>query len=90
MRKLPGVIDVNYPRDVMESLDRTIPAVGLVLLVGAWGSLGDVARSADPHQDHGTLAQLKHLPGWLWLGTWFLADAAATAWVGWLAWGLVA
>ena len=35
MRKLPGVIDVNYPRDVMESLDRTIPAVGLVLLVVA-------------------------------------------------------
>lgn len=35
MRKLPGVIDVTYPRDVMESLDRTIPAVGLVLLVVA-------------------------------------------------------
>ncbi|WP_407705374.1 M50 family metallopeptidase [Actinomyces urogenitalis] len=67
-----------------------VVGVGLVLLVGAWGSLGDVARSADPHQDHGTLAQLTHLPGWLWLGTWFLADAAATAWVGWLAWGLVA
>lgn len=64
--------------------------VGLVLLVGAWGSLGDVARSADPHQDHGTLARLTHLPGWFWLGTWFLADGAATAWVVWLARGLVA
>lgn len=67
-----------------------LAGVGLVMLVGAWGSLGDVARSADPHQDHGTLAQLTHLPGWLWLCTWFLADAAATAWVGWLAWGLMA
>ena len=35
IKKMPGVIDVNYPRDVMESLDRTIPAVGLGLLVVA-------------------------------------------------------
>ena len=32
MRSLAGVIDVTYPRDIMESLDRTIPTVGLVLL----------------------------------------------------------
>ena len=32
IRTLPGVIDVTYPRDIMESLDRTIPTVGLVLL----------------------------------------------------------
>ena len=35
IRALPGVMDVNYPRDVMESLDRTIPSVGLVLLAVA-------------------------------------------------------
>lgn len=33
MKAMPGVVDVNYPRDVMQSLDRTIPIVGLVLLV---------------------------------------------------------
>lgn len=35
MRSLPGVTDVSYPRDVMESLDRTIPGVGAALLVVA-------------------------------------------------------
>lgn len=35
MKAMPGVVDVNYPRDVMESLDRTIPTVGLALLVVA-------------------------------------------------------
>lgn len=35
IRKLAGVDDVNYPRDIMESLDRTIPSVGLILLVVA-------------------------------------------------------
>lgn len=32
MRAMPGVTDVIYPRDVMESLDRTIPVVGIILL----------------------------------------------------------
>ena len=32
---LPGVTEVNYPRDIMQSLDRTIPAVGLGLLIVA-------------------------------------------------------
>lgn len=35
LKRLPGVDDVTYPRDVMQSLDRTIPSVGLVLLVVA-------------------------------------------------------
>lgn len=35
MRSLPGVVEVNYPRDIMQSLDRTIPAIGLGLLVVA-------------------------------------------------------
>ncbi len=35
IRKMPGVDDVSYPRDIMESLDRTIPSVGLVLLIVA-------------------------------------------------------
>ena len=32
---LPGVVEVNYPRDIIQSLDRTIPAIGLGLLVVA-------------------------------------------------------
>lgn len=35
MKAMPGVMDVNYPRDVMQSLDRTIPFVGLGMLVVA-------------------------------------------------------
>lgn len=35
MLALPGVTELNYPRDIMESLDRTIPAVGGALLVVA-------------------------------------------------------
>lgn len=33
MLALPGVSEVNYPRDIMQSLDRTIPAIGLGLLI---------------------------------------------------------
>lgn len=33
MKAMPGVSEVNYPRDIMTSLDRTIPTVGLGLLV---------------------------------------------------------
>lgn len=33
--QLAGVTEINYPRDIMQSLDRTIPAVGLGLLVVA-------------------------------------------------------
>lgn len=32
MRAMPGVTDVIYPKEVMQSLDRTIPSIGLVLL----------------------------------------------------------
>lgn len=35
MKALPGVADIDYPRDVMENLDRTIPGVGLGLLIVA-------------------------------------------------------
>lgn len=35
IQALPGVACVNYPRDIMESIDRTIPAVGLILLIVA-------------------------------------------------------
>lgn len=32
IRAMPGVTDIIYPRDVMESLDRSIPVVGIILL----------------------------------------------------------
>ena len=56
-----------------------VGGVGLALLLGAWDSLGDVARSRGPGQDHRTLAELTPLPAGFWLFTWFLADVAATA-----------
>ncbi|MBO3723459.1 M50 family metallopeptidase [Actinomyces bowdenii] len=59
--------------------DGLVAGTGLILLVGAWDSLRDVARSRDGGQDHRTLAQLTPVPAGLWLATWFLADAAATA-----------
>lgn len=65
-----------------------VAGLGLVLLVGAWESLGDVARSRDGAQDHCTLARLTPLPAGVWLVTWFLADAAATAGAVWLASGV--
>lgn len=58
--------------------DGLVAGTGLVLLVGAWDSLRDVARSRDGSQDHRTLAQLTALPAGWWLLTWFLVDAAAT------------
>ncbi len=65
------------PRDALTA------GAGLVLLLGAWDALRDVAASHDPHQDHGSLAGLTHLPGWFWLGTWWLVIAGATAWSAW-------
>ncbi|WP_240494052.1 M50 family metallopeptidase [Actinomyces gaoshouyii] len=56
---------------------------GLALLLGAWDALRDVAASHDPNQDHGSLAGLTRLPGWFWLGTWWLVIAGATAWSAW-------
>ncbi len=35
MQKLSGVSEINYPRDTMEKLDRTIPSVSIILLVVA-------------------------------------------------------
>lgn len=55
-----------------------VAGMGLVLLVGAWDSLRDVAGSRDPGQDHRTLAQLTGVPAGAWLASWFLIDAAAT------------
>lgn len=44
IKALAGVAEVDYPRDVMQNLDRTIPAVGIGLLVVA-GLLGVVSFS---------------------------------------------
>ena len=44
MRAMPGVTDVIYPKEVMQSLDRTIPSIGLVLL-GVAGLLAIVSFS---------------------------------------------
>ena len=35
MQKISGVTEINYPRDIMEKLDRTIPSVSIILLVVA-------------------------------------------------------
>lgn len=35
VKAMPGVADVDYPRDVLENLDRTIPGVGMGLLIVA-------------------------------------------------------
>lgn len=56
-----------------------VAGIGLALLVGAWDSLRDVARSREPNQDHRTLAMLTGVPAGVWLATWFLVDALATA-----------
>lgn len=66
-----------------------LAGVGLLLLVGAWGSLGDVARSRDRHQDHGTLASLTRLPAGLWLASWFLVDGVATVAAAWAAYAVL-
>ena len=63
-----------------------VAGAGMVLLVGAWDSLADVARSRDGAQDHRTLTELTRVPSALWLASWFLVDAAATALVGWWVW----
>ncbi len=55
-----------------------VAGVGLLLLAGAWESLGDVAHSRDAGADHRTLAALTPLPAGLWWVTWLLIDAGAT------------
>ena len=35
IQKLPAVTEISYPQEIMQSLDRTIPAVGLGLLIVA-------------------------------------------------------
>lgn len=66
-----------------------VAGVGLALLIGAWDSLADVGRSRDRAQDHRTLAEITVLPAGLWLVTWFLVDAAASAAAAWSVWELV-
>ena len=56
-----------------------VAGTGMALLVGAWDSLRDVAASRDGAQDHRTLASLTGAPAGVWLATWFLVDALATA-----------
>ncbi|SPT53580.1 Uncharacterised protein [Actinomyces bovis] len=58
--------------------DGVVAGLGLVLLLGAWDALLDVARSRDAGQDHRTLARITFLPAWFWLGTWVVACAACT------------
>ncbi|WP_244542652.1 M50 family metallopeptidase [Actinomyces glycerinitolerans] len=55
-----------------------VAGVGLLLLAGAWESLGDVARSRDGGADHRTLGALTPLPAGFWWLTWTLVDAGAT------------
>ncbi|SDM27778.1 Peptidase M50B-like [Actinomyces ruminicola] len=55
-----------------------VAGVGLLLVAGAWESLGDVARSRDGGADHRTLARLTPLPAGFWWATWALVDAGVT------------
>ncbi|WP_374939128.1 M50 family metallopeptidase [Actinomyces sp. 594] len=55
-----------------------VAGVGLLLLAGAWESLGAVARSRDGGADHRTLAALTPLPAGFWWLTWVLVDAGVT------------
>ncbi|WP_196717224.1 M50 family metallopeptidase [Actinomyces trachealis] len=57
-----------------------VAGIGVVLLLGAWDALLDVAHSHDSSQDHRTLARITFLPAWFWLGTWVVVCAACT-WV---------
>ena len=57
-----------------------VAGIGLILLIGAWTSLQDVARTRDREQDHFTLAALTRMPSWMWILTWLLVDLAASAW----------
>ncbi|HLS26125.1 MAG TPA: M50 family metallopeptidase [Beutenbergiaceae bacterium] len=54
-------------------------AAGLVLLIGAWRHLGSVWVSRDPGSDPAVLARLTPLPRWLWLLTFLLVLAGASA-----------
>lgn len=55
-----------------------VAGMGLLLLAGAWESLGDVSRSRDGGADHRTLARLTPLPAGFWWLTWALVDTGAT------------
>ena len=81
----PHLPSISFDCAVMERADRVAvtPLDAGWSDVGSWDALHDVAASHDPHQDHGSLAGLTGLPGWFWLGTWFLVIAAATAWSAW-------
>jgi hypothetical protein len=55
---------------------------GIVLLVGAWRHLGTVMRTRDRGSDPAVLASLTHVPRTVWIGTFALVCAAATALAG--------
>lgn len=54
-------------------------AVGLVLLIGGWRHLGAVWRGRDPGSDPAVLARLTPVPRLLWLLSFAVVLAAATA-----------
>ena len=59
MRAMPGVTDVIYPKEVMQSLDRTIPSIGLVLL-GVAGLLAIVSFSLINNTMRLSIARRRH------------------------------
>lgn len=61
-------------------------AAGALLLVGAWRHVYAVLRGGRGIDDHRVLAQLTHVPGAVWVGSWILVMGAATWWVGTSLW----
>ncbi|MBP6997281.1 MAG: M50 family metallopeptidase [Phycicoccus sp.] len=64
-------------------------AAGALLLVGAWRHVFAVLRGGRGIDDHRVLAQLTHVPGTVWVGSWIVVMGAATWWVATSVWAAV-
>lgn len=58
---------------------QVLVAAGIVLLVGAWRHLGAVTSSRTRTSDPAVLASLTHVPRVVWIGSFIVVCAAATA-----------
>lgn len=71
----------------MDALQTTVlVAVGAFLLMGAWYQCGSVSRTRRPESDPSRLASLTHLPRLVWLATFWIVIASASAAAVWILW----